>query len=103
MIMLNKVYNFVKKYNMLNRGETVLCGLSGGADSVALLLILNELSETLGIKVEAVHVNHGMRKEAHLDEVVHDLAKVACRAQVPCGGLAGSNAVWFSGVTELYV
>ena len=70
MIMLNKVYNFVKKYNMLNRGETVLCGLSGGADSVALLLILNELSETLGIKVEAVHVNHCLRgDESDMDEL----------------------------------
>lgn len=70
MIMLNKVYNFINKYNMLSCGDTVICGLSGGADSVALLLILNELSDSLGIKLEAVHVNHCLRgDESDRDEL----------------------------------
>ncbi len=62
-MMLDKIYSFIEKYHMLNKGETVICGLSGGADSVALLLSLYELRERLGITVEALHVNHCLRGE----------------------------------------
>lgn len=55
----------VKKYiidnELLNAGDTVVIGLSGGADSVCLFLILDKLSKDLGISLEAVHVNHGIR------------------------------------------
>ena len=61
--MLDKVYNFIKEQNMLKQGDTVVCGLSGGADSVALLLLLDELKEKLGIRLEALHVNHCIRGE----------------------------------------
>lgn len=69
MTMLEKVYDFIEKNNMLSRGDTVVCGLSGGADSVALLLSLYELRQRLGIAVEAVHVNHCLRgAESDRDE-----------------------------------
>lgn len=55
--MLNKVSETIEKYNMINRGESVLCCLSGGADSVALLLCLHKL----GADVKACHVNHLLR------------------------------------------
>ncbi len=60
-MMLTKVYKFINDNNMICRGDTVVCGLSGGADSVALLISLSELSEKLGISVEALHVNHCLR------------------------------------------
>jgi len=46
----------------------VVTGFSGGADSTALLSVLWECKEILGIKVIAVHVNHGIRNEAGQDE-----------------------------------
>lgn len=61
--MLQKITSVIEKYNMLNRGDTVCCALSGGADSTALLLVLRELSPRLGITVTAVHVNHMLRGE----------------------------------------
>lgn len=42
---------------------TVVCGLSGGADSVCLLLSMRELSAEFGFTVEAIHVNHCLRGE----------------------------------------
>ena len=60
-MMLTKVYKFIADNKMICRGDTVVCGLSGGADSVALLISMSELSERLGISVEALHVNHCLR------------------------------------------
>ncbi len=67
--MLEKICRFIEENNMLSSGDAVVCGLSGGADSVCLLLILNELSQRLGITVEAIHVNHSLRgAESDRDE-----------------------------------
>ncbi len=62
--MLNKVNETIKKYNMLKKSERVLVGLSGGADSVSLLLCLHEL----GYDVTACHINHQLRGQ----ESIHD-------------------------------
>ena len=59
--MLTKVYKFITDNKMVTQGDTVVCGLSGGADSVALLICMCELSEKLHINVEALHVNHCLR------------------------------------------
>lgn len=61
--MINKIQLFSEKFKMFPKGSAVVCGLSGGADSVCLLICLSELSETLGISVEALHVNHCLRGE----------------------------------------
>ncbi|MBE6790793.1 MAG: tRNA lysidine(34) synthetase TilS [Ruminococcaceae bacterium] len=64
-----KVLSTIKQFNMLNSGETVAVGLSGGADSVSLLYILNELKDELGISLIAAHLNHCIRgAEADRDE-----------------------------------
>lgn len=67
--MINKIFSFVKQHNMINKGDTVICGLSGGADSVCLLLVLHEISSEIGFKVNALHVNHCLRgNESDRDE-----------------------------------
>ncbi len=67
--MLEKIYDFINKYHMLSKGDTVVCGLSGGADSVCLLIALYNMREKLGINVEAIHVNHRLRgNESERDE-----------------------------------
>ncbi|MBS5511736.1 MAG: tRNA lysidine(34) synthetase TilS [Clostridium sp.] len=54
---------------MTDRGDGVLAAVSGGADSVCLLLLLNGLAAELGIRVFAFHMNHGIRgAEADRDE-----------------------------------
>lgn len=60
--MISKVAKTVSEHNMISSGDTVGVGLSGGADSVALLHILATNKDKLGIeKLKAVHVHHGIR------------------------------------------
>lgn len=59
----------VRRYGLLARGDAVLAGVSGGADSMALLHVLCALRQPLGLKIYAAHVNHGLRgAEADRDE-----------------------------------
>ena len=73
--MQNKVLAFVRKYELVSPGDTVICAVSGGADSVALLFCLYLLKDKLGITLEAAHFNHRLRgEESDRDEVfVKDL------------------------------
>lgn len=62
--MQKKVEDYINKWGMLSYGDTVIVGLSGGADSVCLFFLLKELSAKMGFRIVAVHVNHGLRGEA---------------------------------------
>lgn len=59
-----KVRKYIEKNNMFGHGDFAVIGLSGGADSVCLFLLLNKLSEAIGFSLMAVHVNHGIRGES---------------------------------------
>ena len=52
---------YMKQNHMVELGDGVLVGLSGGADSVGLLLVLWKLRETFQISLRALHVHHGLR------------------------------------------
>lgn len=52
---------YMKQNHMTRPGDGVLVGLSGGADSVGLLLVLWKLRETFQISLRALHVHHGLR------------------------------------------
>lgn len=59
----------IKKYNMINFGDSVVIGLSGGPDSVCLLSVLRELRPVLGIKsIHAVHINHMLRGDESMGD-----------------------------------
>lgn len=65
----NIVMTTIERYQMLSRYDVVIVGLSGGADSVALLSFLNSLKSKLELHIVAAHVNHGIRgDEAMRDE-----------------------------------
>jgi len=61
--MLNKLLDFIREREMVAAGDTVICAVSGGTDSVALLFALYLLKEKLGIRLEAAHFNHCLRGE----------------------------------------
>ena len=59
--MLNKVSAFLRSHGLVTAGDAVVCAVSGGADSVALLFALYLLREKLQISLSAAHFNHGLR------------------------------------------
>ena len=61
--MLNKLLVFVREQALIRPGDTVICAVSGGADSVALLFALYLIKDKLGICLEAAHFNHNLRGE----------------------------------------
>ncbi|MBQ9757671.1 MAG: tRNA lysidine(34) synthetase TilS [Clostridia bacterium] len=61
---LKKVFETVCEHNMINRGERILAAVSGGADSVCMLHVLNALKTSLGFSIYCAHLNHGLRGEA---------------------------------------
>jgi tRNA(Ile)-lysidine synthase len=71
---------------MLEAGDRVGVGVSGGSDSVALLRILQEVSGRLGILLAVLHFNHGLRG-ADSDGDEQFAASLASRLQLPffCG------------------
>ena len=52
---MNKVKNLSRK-KLIQNGDHIIIGVSGGADSVYLLLILNELRESMNLTITAVHI-----------------------------------------------
>lgn len=64
-----KIAVYCEKNQLFEKGNGVVTGLSGGADSVCLLWILAGIRKRFGLQLEAVHVNHGIRgKEAEDDQ-----------------------------------
>ena len=61
--MLNKLAEFIRQQGLIAAGDEVVCAVSGGADSVALLFGLYLLKEKLGIRLSAAHFNHNLRGE----------------------------------------
>ncbi len=58
----------VRKFSLLRKGDSVVVGVSGGPDSVALLLALSALRKEFCLEVYAAHFNHGRRKTSLRDE-----------------------------------
>ena len=68
----------IRKQELLRAGDRVAAAVSGGADSVALLFLLEELRAELGIVLSVAHVNHKLRG-AESDEDERFVAKLAAR------------------------
>jgi tRNA(Ile)-lysidine synthase len=88
----------IRRHGLLHGGETVLVAVSGGADSVALLDVLHELTAELRLALACVHVHHGLRPEAEADalfvrsvsaalDVPFHLDRVIVRHEPPWDGL----------------
>lgn len=73
----------METYHMIDRGDRLIAGVSGGADSVCLLLLLKELSREMEFSLTAVHVEHGIRGEESRRDA--DFTLDLCRQyDIPC-------------------
>ena len=80
--MMRQVFSCIEQYQMIGRGDTVLAAVSGGADSVSLLLLLAAYRESIPFTLRAVHIEHGIRGEESLEDAA--FVKALCdRAGVP--------------------
>ncbi|MDD5450108.1 MAG: tRNA lysidine(34) synthetase TilS [Candidatus Omnitrophica bacterium] len=60
-MLLEKVRQTVARFNMLEKGDSVLVGVSGGPDSIALLYCLSALKKEFGLDLYVAHLNHMIR------------------------------------------
>ncbi len=67
---VRKIHETISKFKMIREKETILVGVSGGPDSIALVRILMDLEKTIGISgLGIAHLNHSLRgKESLRDE-----------------------------------
>ena len=66
--MIKKVLETIKKYNLIENGDKIVLGVSGGPDSITMLDILRQLREGLEFEIVVAHINHMIREEAIEDE-----------------------------------
>lgn len=64
----DKVKQTINKYDLIQSGDKIILGVSGGPDSVCMLYILKELSKDLNFSIVVAHVNHGIRENSKIDE-----------------------------------
>lgn len=58
--MITRVRKYIRDHQMLKAEDMVVAGVSGGADSIAMLHILKNLQKEIGFSMEVVHVHHGI-------------------------------------------
>src|SRR5258708_35909318 len=76
--LLSRVRDAIERRSLLRVGERVAVAVSGGADSVALLLLLFDLRKQLGVVLSVAHFNHKLRdKDSDKDEKF--VAKLAAK------------------------
>ena len=61
--MRNKLLAFIREHRLVQPGDRVICAVSGGADSMALLWAMHLLKDKLKIELQAAHFNHNLRGE----------------------------------------
>ena len=65
---MDTVIRTIEKYNLIQNGDKIVIGVSGGPDSICLLHILNSLKEKYNLQLFVAHVNHQIRENAKIDE-----------------------------------
>lgn len=80
--MVEEVLKEIQKNKLIEDGDSIVIGVSGGPDSITLLDILIKLQEKINFKINVSHINHGIRKEAIQDQ---KYVETYCKKNnVPC-------------------
>jgi len=79
--LLKKVRQTINRHSLLSKNDKVVVGVSGGPDSVTLLLVLHSLRRELNLKLQVAHLDHQLRKTSHRDREFVEL--LALRLNLP--------------------
>ena len=80
-MILEKVRSAVRRYNLIDKNDKVLVAVSGGPDSVALTLLLNNLRKELNLSLHIAHLDHRLRKDSYKDKEF--VERLAHRLKIP--------------------
>jgi len=78
----DRVFDFILRRNLFPPGSRVLVAVSGGPDSVALLHLLYNLRQALGISLVVAHLDHNLRGEESTRDALH-VAEMASQLDLP--------------------
>ncbi|MFH2104735.1 MAG: tRNA lysidine(34) synthetase TilS [Parcubacteria group bacterium] len=79
----DKAQKTITEHKLIDQGDKIIIGVSGGPDSVCLLHFLNELQAEFSLKLTVAHVNYGLRgEESNQDEIF--VKKLAGKYNLPC-------------------
>jgi len=81
-MLIRRIQKYIEENKLLQSGDRVIVGVSGGPDSMALLHILHNLSSLLNFEIIAAHLNHGLREAAADEETF--VRKNCQTIGVPC-------------------
>ena len=66
-MIIQKVKDTIKRYNLINKNDLIIVGVSGGPDSLALLHMLNSLKKEFKLELKVAHVDHMLRPGSYKD------------------------------------
>lgn len=81
--MIRNVEITIRERDLIRSGMHVLAGVSGGADSMALLHALTSLRDVLSFQLSVLHVHHGLRG-AEADRDAAHVERMCRKLRVPC-------------------
>ncbi|MCC8067349.1 MAG: tRNA lysidine(34) synthetase TilS [Clostridiales bacterium] len=78
-----QIFQVIREYHMIMPGMRVIAGVSGGADSVCLLDVLERYRQKIPFELLVVHVEHGLRGQESLEDAA--FVETLCEAYaIPC-------------------
>ena len=80
--MKKRVLDYIRKNKLLKKGDSVVLGVSGGADSICMLKILSELQDKLELSLYVLHINH-MIRGAEADADAEFVEQTCIKFKVP--------------------
>ncbi len=67
-MLTKQIRKYIAAHQLIQPGDRIIMGVSGGPDSIALLHIMRDLAPSLDAQIIAAHLNHGLRTEADAEE-----------------------------------
>ncbi|MCR5451872.1 MAG: tRNA lysidine(34) synthetase TilS [Lachnospiraceae bacterium] len=80
---IDRVADYINKNEMIGQKDSVFLGVSGGADSVCLLLVMSKLAKKLGFTLKVISVEHGIRGEESRQDAAF-VEKLCIEKDIPC-------------------